>query len=54
MSFLGHLYMSTTAHTEIEAFSVYRAGYTQKKTSNLRTYAVVFKTVTYEAAHKVF
>ena len=46
--------MSATAHTEIEDFFVYRAGYTQKRTSNPHTYVVVFKTVTYGAAHMVF
>ena len=46
--------MSAAAHTEIEAFSTYRARYTRKRASNPRTYAVVFKTVAYEAAHKVF
>ena len=46
--------MSTVAHEEIDAFSAYRAGYTRKMASNLRTYAVVFKTVAYEAAHMNF
>ena len=46
--------MSTTAHMEIEVFSVYRDGYTQKMASNLRTYAAVLKTVVYEATHMVF
>ena len=46
--------MSAVAHAEIEVFSAYRAGYTQKMASNPRTYAVVLKTVAYEAAHMVF
>ena len=54
MNFLGHPKMSTVDHVEIEAFSMYRAGYTRKRTSNPRTYAVVFKTVTYEPAHMIF
>ena len=46
--------MSAAAHTEIEVFSVYRAGYTQKMLPNPCTYATVLKTSTCEAAHKVF
>ena len=54
MDFLGHPKMSAAAHAEIEAFSVYRARYTRKRTSNSRTYAAVFKTVTYKATHMIF
>ena len=46
--------MSTTAHVGIEAFSAYRAGYTRKRGWKPRTYAAVFKTATYDAAHKDF
>ena len=46
--------MGAVAHVEIEGFSVYRAGYMQKMPPQSRTYVVVWKTVTYEAAHKVF
>ena len=53
MIFLGHPKMSAAAHVEIEAFSAYRDGYTWKRTSNPRTYAAVFKTVAYEAAHVI-
>ena len=54
MIFLGHPKMGAVAHTEIKAFSTYRARYMRKRTSNPRTYAVVFKTVAYEAAHMIF
>ena len=43
--------MSAVAHAKIKVFSAYRAGYTQKIPSNLRTYAVVLKTAAYDAAH---
>ena len=46
--------MGAAAHTKIEVFFAYRAGYTQKMASNPRTYVVVLKTVTYEAAHMIF
>ena len=54
MSFLGHPKMSAAVHTETEDFFAYRDGYTWKRVSKPRTYAVVFKTVTYEAAHVIF
>ena len=38
---VGHSKVRAMAHMEIEDFSAYRAGYTLKKASNLRTYAVV-------------
>ena len=44
--------MSATAHAGIEDFSVYRAGYTQKRDQKPRTYAVVFKIAAYDAAQK--
>ena len=44
--------MSATAHVGIEAFSTYRAGYTRKRDQKPRTYAAVFKTAVYDAAHK--
>ena len=44
--------MSATAHAGIEAFSVYRAGYTWKRDWKPRTYVVVYKTAAYDAAHK--
>ena len=46
--------MGAVAHAEIEVFSAYRAGYTQKRASKSRTYAAVLKTVAYEAVHMVF
>ena len=46
--------MSVVAHVKIEVFSAYRAGCTRKMASNPHTYAVVLKTVAYEAAHMVF
>ena len=46
--------MSAMAHADIEVFSVYRAGYTQKRDQKPRTYAAVFKTAAYDAAHKDF
>ena len=52
--FLGPPKMSATAHVEIEVFFAYRDGYTQKMASNPRTYVVVLKKFTYEAAHMVF
>ena len=52
--FLGHSKISTMAHMEIKGFSMYRAGYTWKMASNLRTYVAVFKIVAYEATHMVF
>ena len=54
ISFLGHPKMSAMAHMEIKVFSAYRAGYTRKRASNSRTYAVVFKTIAYEAVHMIF
>ena len=44
--------MSPIAHVGIEAFSMYRAGYTQKRDQKPHTYAAIFKTSTYDAAHK--
>ena len=44
--------MSATAHAGIEAFSTYRAGYMRKRDQKPRTYAAVFKTAAYDAAHK--
>ena len=44
--------MSARAHAGIEAFSAYRDGYTRKRDQKLRTYTVVFKRATYDAAHK--
>ena len=52
--FLGHPKMSTAAHTKIEVFSAYRARYMPKMPPNPHTYTNVLKTVTYEAANKVF
>ena len=53
MNFLGHPKMNIAAHVEIEAVSTCRARYMWKRASNLRTYAVVFKTVAYEAVHMI-
>ena len=44
--------MSAAAHVGIEAFSMYRAGYTWKRDHKPRTYAAIFKTSAYDAAHK--
>ena len=52
--FLGHPKMSATAHTEIEVFSAYRAGYTQKNGLKPAYIRGCFETVAYEAAHMVF
>ena len=52
--FLGQSKLGAAAHMEIEGFSVYRAGYTRKIPPKSCTYAAVWKTVAYEAAHKVF
>ena len=54
LRFLGQPKMGAAAHVEIEVFSAYRAGYMRKMPPYSRTYAVVLKTVAYEAAHKVF
>ena len=54
LSFLGQTKKGAAAHTEIEGFSMYSAGYTQKMASNLRTYAAILKTVAYEDAHIFF
>ena len=54
LSFLGQTKKGTVAHAEIEGFFMYRAGYTLKMPPYLRTYVTILKTVTYEAAHKVF
>ena len=54
LSFLVQPKMGAMAHAKIKVFSAYRAGYTRKIPSNLCTYAVVLKTVVYEAVHKVF
>ena len=47
MSFLGDPKMSAAAHAEIQAFSIYRAGYTWKSVSKPCTYTAVFKTTAY-------
>ena len=52
--FLGHSKIHTMAHAEIEGFSMYRAGYRQKNPSQSRTYAAVWKRVTYAAIDEVF
>ena len=51
---LGHYKVCAMTHAKIEGFSAYRAGYTRKTPSQLHTYAVVWKTVAYAAAHEVF
>ena len=50
--FKGQTYMSAMAHTSIEAFFTYRAGYTRKRDQKPHTYAAVLKTATYDVAHK--
>ena len=54
LRFLGQTKQGTMAHAEIEGFSTYRAGYTQKIPSQLCTYMDVWKTVVYAAAHDIF
>ena len=44
--------MSATAHMGIEVFSMYRDGYTRKRDQKPCTYAAIFKTAAYDAAHK--
>ena len=44
--------MSAAAHADIEDFSGYRAGYTQKRGWKPRTYVVVCKTTAYDTAQK--
>ena len=46
---LGQSKMYAMAHAEIEGFSMYRAGYTQKMPSKSRTYADIWKTIVYVA-----
>ena len=41
--FIGHSKIGAMAHAEIEGFSVYRDGYTQKVPSQSRTYVTVWK-----------
>ena len=52
--FLGHSKIGTMAHTEIEGFSTYRAGYTQKIPPKPCTYAAIWKTVAYAATLNIF
>ena len=54
LRFLGHSKKGAAAHVKIEGFSMYRARYMRKMPSQLRTYAAVWKTVAYAAAHEVF
>ena len=52
--FLGHSKIDAMTHVEIKGFSTYRDGYMRKMPSQSRTYAAVWKTVAYAAAHEVF
>ena len=54
LRFLVQAKKGTVAHAEIEGFSMYRDRYMRKMPPYSRTYAVVLKTVAYEAMHKVF
>ena len=54
LNFLVQPKIGAVADAEVEVFSTYRDGYTRKIPSNPHTYAVVLKTVAYEAVHKVF
>ena len=54
LGFLGQSKIGDVAHAEIEGFFVYRARYTRKMPSQSRTYAAVWKTGAYAAAHEVF
>ena len=54
LRFLGQTKNGATAHAEIEGFSAYRVGYTQKMPSQSCTYAAVWQTIAYAATHEVF
>ena len=53
-SFLGQTKKGAAAHADLDGFSTYRAGYTQKMPPKPRTYAAVLKTIAYEAVQKIF
>ena len=54
LRFLGQSKKGAAAHTKIEGFSTYRAGYMRKIPSQSLTYTVVWKTVAHAAVHEVF